>query len=960
MPDQATISNTVKATQNLKFLDQKHPIHLYPVKKQSWILLSVICLIFLTFSTSTAIPSNENGLAFIQNFLPEDYDGHGQNWDVIQDLRGVSYIANNTGLLEYDGNSWNLIEHETESYPTSLAIDEDGRIFIGFDNGIGYLHPDSTGNYEIVSITKFVPDSLRDFGTVWQTVATPDGIYFMTYTKLFRWEPNGENDADGKFTAWNFPIKNRAVAFAYIEGRSLLLRLDHLMELKGDSLNIVHGSDEVTGKGIMSLIPLNDRKFLFCGSKGLYTYDGATVTELVSEASEFAKSNNGNYCAAISNNRFLISSFNGGIAVFDSLGQIHEIYDRETGLPDNIVIGSPRIDLYGDIWVPLNYGLSRIEMGSSIRYFDYSLGLDGDIQAIIRYQGTLYAGTAQGLFYLEPATELGRPARWSQVTSIEDRCWGLVICHNRLIVSTGLSCYELTGKDNDTKKLFDFIDLYNAYVSSDSNRIYVNTGSDGIHWLQYENKEFNYKGRVEGTSGNSHVLHDEGNGNIWIVNDSNIEKVTVEHIDGETIVFTNSIIYDSSKGLPSASAVSPIIIHDKLHFACWDGLYQYDQEQDLFVSDSTFMSGFNPGERGIYAPVTDSHGNIWFDMDGFNEACAIPIDAGGYRLAHPLLPAHILNYVAFFIESTENNSVIWAGGDSGQLIRYDDSSGYLEASLYQPLIKSVSLPGDSIVFGGIKPSTWETPTLPYNMDNLRFEYALPQYQANASNRYQYRLVGQSRTWSEWSEETYHDYSYLDEGKYIFEVKGKNIFGSVSGPAKFEFRVPPPFYRTLGAFILYLIAGIFLIRWIVQLQTKRIETRNRQLDNLVKIRTNELLDAINDLNIAREAEIKAKDAEYEADVKAKQLMTANLIAATIAHEFNTPLAVIQGAYEIISMEETNFDNKKRHLQKISKQVITMSELVKKLLKIQELHEIDYASKMKILDIHSGKDKKSKEE
>ncbi len=42
----------------------------------------------------------------------------------------------------------------------------------------------------------------------------------------------------------------------------------------------------------------------------------------------------------------------------------------------------------------------------------------------------------------------------------------------------------------------------------------------------------------------------------------------------------------------------------------------------------------------------------------------------------------------------------------------------------------------------------------------------------------------------------------------------------------------------------------------------------------------------------------------------------MFAATIAHEFNTPLAVIQ-----------------------------------------ELHEIDYASKMKILDIHSGENKKS---
>ncbi|HLP48988.1 MAG TPA: hypothetical protein VK469_23810, partial [Candidatus Kapabacteria bacterium] len=46
------------------------------------------------------------GFKYIKNYSVEEYKLHPQNWSVLQDKRGLIYIGNNGGLLEFDGVSW--------------------------------------------------------------------------------------------------------------------------------------------------------------------------------------------------------------------------------------------------------------------------------------------------------------------------------------------------------------------------------------------------------------------------------------------------------------------------------------------------------------------------------------------------------------------------------------------------------------------------------------------------------------------------------------------------------------------------------------------------------------------------------------------------------------------------------------------------------------------------------------
>ena len=57
------------------------------------------------------------GLPEIRNYKRTDYHSGTQNWDIDQDKNGNLYFANNNGLLQFDGSSW-----QTYSIPNSANV----------------------------------------------------------------------------------------------------------------------------------------------------------------------------------------------------------------------------------------------------------------------------------------------------------------------------------------------------------------------------------------------------------------------------------------------------------------------------------------------------------------------------------------------------------------------------------------------------------------------------------------------------------------------------------------------------------------------------------------------------------------------------------------------------------------------------------------------------------------------
>ncbi len=135
---------------------------------------------------------DEVGRFYVSSFAPEDYNARPQNWGIVQDERGFIYVGNSDGVLEYDGVSWRLIPISNRSIARSLAVDAQGRIYVG---AIGELAPDSLGRMRYVSLVEHIPAEDRNFSDVWKTYALPEGVYFQSVDRLFRWQ-------DGQMKVW--------------------------------------------------------------------------------------------------------------------------------------------------------------------------------------------------------------------------------------------------------------------------------------------------------------------------------------------------------------------------------------------------------------------------------------------------------------------------------------------------------------------------------------------------------------------------------------------------------------------------------------------------------------------------------------------------------------------------------------------------------------------------------------
>ena len=104
------------------------------------ILLSILAVFALR--ASVVAPS-----ILVQNYSVDDYKASCQNWDLAVSYHGILYVANNSGLVTFDGNTWNTypLPDKTHIYKVSFQNDS---IYTQGKSSLGYWLYDELGNLE--------------------------------------------------------------------------------------------------------------------------------------------------------------------------------------------------------------------------------------------------------------------------------------------------------------------------------------------------------------------------------------------------------------------------------------------------------------------------------------------------------------------------------------------------------------------------------------------------------------------------------------------------------------------------------------------------------------------------------------------------------------------------------------------------------------------------------------------
>ncbi len=814
------------------------------------IIVVLLCCLFLPESTHA---DSETGFFPVYNFTSKQYNAVAQNWSCLQDKRGVVYFANNQGILEYDGKNWNLIRVPDGSSVRSMAMDSIGRIFIGSVNEFGYLKPDSIGRMQYVSISEELDEENSDFGEVWETNATGRGIVFQSYHSIFIYDGDSVRVIPSE----------EEIHESFYAGNNLYVRFSEsgLARLEGDEFVRIPGEDDFSGKAIYGMVELRPGRILIATQfDGLYELSysagdpGAGRVKRIRTKNDKLLQNLDIYnMIRVDDNKISLGTFGYGAVIIDTTFEIIAVLDKSSGLQDEIVQGQ-YMDRAGNLWLALSVGVSRVEINSPLTHFTDSKGLPGTIQAITRFNNTLYVTTNLGLFYLDKQPYNSELSGFTQpvfkaVPGFDIECWDMITYRYRgeeiLLVLTNSDVREVSSRNQSKIILSDdyYYDLYQSKL--DSARIFVGLGS-GLASLYRDQGEWIVEGNIEGVRENILSISEDHLGNVWMgTPEKTVLRMYIRNFNDGRIGEYSISRYGSEQGLPEGPFLiseyqgPPVVATNK-------GLYKYILQEERFEPDSAYGIQFADGSHYIHR-VTDFTGpRTWLvaiaeqEETKYSVGYLSRVTSGTYEwvsIPFARLSEGIINAIY-----PEENGIAWMGGVEG-LYRYDSHIRKNYQQDYNTLIRQIEFSDGGLVFGGsfmddrglpgLRQSAGFMPILPFSQNSLVFNYSAQPGEDESFTKFSYFLEGNDNNWSDWSAETKKEYTNLREGKYTFRVKARNIYRHESREADYEFTILAPWYRKWWAFIIYVILAAFIVYSIVKIYT-------RQLRQIIRERTAEVV------------------------------------------------------------------------------------------------------------------------
>ncbi|MFC2081140.1 SpoIIE family protein phosphatase [Bacteroidota bacterium] len=795
---------------------------------------------------------SESGQYPVYNFTPGQYKALPQNWCAVQDNRGIMYFGNNQGVLEYDGVNWNPIPPTDGSPVHSIAVDNSGRIFFGSENEFGYLVPDSIGGFEYFILSDRLKEEYQNFNEIWETHVTEKGIIFQAYHNIFIWKDDSLHI---------IPSEEQIYESFYVGGKVFIsFGESRLGYLSGDRILPINNQGISSGNDIYGMIEISPGNILVVTDMdGFYQLEfplddpgQASIKKIKTKNDPLFSSVKVFNALRINSNRISLGTWGYGSILIDSLFNIVAIIDKEAGVQDQIVQGQCT-DEAGNLWLALSSGISRVEIQTALTHFGDSKGLEGTIQAVTRFNNKIYVATNVGLFYMDhkyynPDVSQFKQPVFKPVEGMQVECWDMITYRNEndevLLLATNTDVFELTRNHVETKVLEDYY-VYKLYQSKlDNKRVYIGLES-GLTSVYRSNGKWEQEEDITEVYENVTSLFEDHMGNLWMgTQEEGVLKLHIKNFQGNEIGEYIISRFNADNGLPRG----PFIISQfkgPPTLATNEGLFKFNLHDESFKADSTYGDQFANDRYHIHRISEFSEPEIWMitrDNVELTYEIGYLQEKGSNLYEWNSEPFNRLSEVLIHSILQEPGGIVWLGGSQG-LYRFqmDVSRDYKKD--YNAYIRGVELSSGKPIFSGtymdernvqslLQPGHLKL-ILPYVENSLVFNYSAQPGEDESFTRYSYFLEGNDKTWSEWTDETYRTYTNLHEGKYIFRVKARNIYGHISREATYEFTILAPWYRMWWAYVLYVILAAVIVYTIVIVYT-------RQLREIIRERTAEVV------------------------------------------------------------------------------------------------------------------------
>jgi len=791
--------------------------------------LKLFFLLFLVLPLFSNAVVKEIGVPTIQNYQRSEYNAGTQNWCAVQGSNGVMYFGNNHGLLRYDGHFWGMYPVPNGSNVRSLYFSESKQLlFAGAYNDFGYYTNDSAGNMIYVSLIPLIPEEDRNFGDVWKIYEGPWGIVFQSFEGLFFY-------SEGKIEV----VKPRSSFHYsyYVNGVFYVFDRDNgLMEYRNGYLKKIPLGDFFIRKEVWSVLPLNNDEVLIGTAKdGMFLYDGLTLKPWNVPVNNLLKKHQIYSSLVIDKDHFAFGTIQNGLIICNKQGEIIQVINREKGLQNNTIL-SMCLDLDGNLWLGLDNGIDYVEINSPVTLLQDFFGFGTGYTSIL-YNNLIYLGTNQGLFYCSPEkfkSPFLNASDFQMVENTSGQVWSLQVIDGNLYCGHNNGSFLIKGTKGININEIPGCWAYTAIPGYD--KMYIEGTYNGIELCTCTNGVMKHLTHIKGINYSSQELVCQKDRYVWISHAFN--GVTLFRLSPSLDGLQFIRHFGKADGLPSdyLNKIKQMKNGDIL-LTTPVGIYKFDFNRNIFEKSTYYNNLFN--NKPVSYIQEDGQKNIWYICTN-NEGGVLRFQEDG-NYSNVSYPFYKLK--GKFIGSFFHFNVI---DDENVLIALEKGFAHYNPTMvidyrrgYNAVLTSVSLLGKGDrLYSGVRVSSSNdfpavNPVISYKSNSLRFTFSALFFEGNNETKFSYQLEGFDEDWSDWQTESTKEYTNIPDGTYTFKVRTLNKYGVISSPEPFKFTIRPPWYKSIPAFVVYLILILSSIWLMIVLFMKKIEKSRLKEKDLQK-------------------------------------------------------------------------------------------------------------------------------
>jgi len=825
-------------------------------------------LTFLICFNWAILPAQE--LPPIQNFTPNDYMAENQNWSITQSPNRLIYVANNEGLLEFNGVTWELYPTPNQSIMRSVKA-VGNRIYSGCYMDFGYWTKNNMGALEYTSISKNMGVKLIEDEAFWNIANIDDWVLFQSLNRIYIYDTK-------KNSAIVIEADNMIVKM-YVVGDSIYFqRKDFgIYKIENGTEVLITDHEIVKNHVVVNIFSEKGDLLVQTRDMGFFLLRDGKFIEWNTSSTNLLKNVNVYSSARLKDNSFAIGTISDGIIYLDPKGnQIFKI-DRATGLLNNTVL-SLFEDLNNNIWLALDNGVSYINVKSPFREFNDINGKIGSVYSSAKFNGKLYIGSNQGLFY----KDLKSNDEFTLIAGTEGQVWCLKEINNALFCGHNSGTYIIKGSNAE---LISAIQGTWDIKQLKYNDLLLQGNYDGLYLLERKNGRWRLRNKIKNFNNSSRYFVEMPNNEIFVNHEyKGVFKVKVDDTYSEALEVTiDSLI----KGANSCI----VEYNQDLLYSYKKGIFKFDTLSQQFIKD-TLLSKVYEGENEFISGklLLDQNTNKLWSFSRTNLSYVSPGEITNTPKINkiPLTKAQRKALIGYenILQLDENNHYL-----------FGNYSGYITMDVNRLATNDFSIAINSVTQNKRR-ETYEEKSfldkeLEANLENkqntIEISFYSPEFNKYIKTEYQYQLAGIYNEWSNWSENSVELFENLPYGDYMFKVRSRIGDKMSSNIASFSFNIAKPWYATNLMKTLYVL-GVILFLFIMHSVYRRYYKKKQQILIAKNNRELKLAQVQNEKEIIRikneQLQLQFKNKSKELAASTMSIIKKNELLVNIKNELNS--------------------------------------------------------------------------